>query len=121
MKKATLVLLADTSSKENTGRLLHTLLYAQQMLKKGLDVEIIFDGGGSEWPKELADESHDLHDKYRKLLEAGVIRGVCSFCAEAFNVKDYLKNGDITLLDEHEGHPDIGRRIAEEGRRVITM
>jgi hypothetical protein len=121
MEKVTLVLLADTSSKENLGRMLHVLLYAQQLLNEGLDVEIIFDGGGSEWPKELSDESHDLHDKYRKMLEDGVIKGVCSFCAEAFDVKEYLKNSDISLLDEHEGHPNIGRRVAKEGRHVMTF
>lgn len=55
-----------------------------------------------------------------ELLENGVILGVCSFCSEAFGVKDDLQIVRAKLIDEDEGHPNIGKYIAD-GWQVITL
>lgn len=115
----TIVLLADKSTHENMGRALHALLYAKQALAAGLEVELIFDGGGVEW---AADFPHNEHFKahYEELRAAGVIAGVCTFCAGAFKVTDELKQLDATFIKEDNGHPNIGAKIAA-GRTVITL
>lgn len=117
----TVVLLADSSSHENLGRVLHAMMYARQAKEAGMDVEIIFDGGGVEWPAELADESHKLHETYSNLKEEDVIKGVCEFCSDAFDVTDELEQIGETFLDEDQGHPNIGKKIAREDIRVITI
>ena len=111
MKKLLIVLLADKSTHENMGRALHALLYAKQAKAKGLEVELIFDGGGTEWAAEFPKNDH-FKGLYQELLESGVIKGVCSFCAKAFNVEDELKVLGANFISEDNGHPDIGTRIA---------
>ncbi len=118
--KLYIVLLADAQSHENQGRALHALLYAKQALAAGTEVKIVFDGGGVEWPGKMAQEDSHFHDMYMELVNKGVIDGVCSFCSEAFDVKDELEQLDINLIAEDNGHPNIGTKIAE-GWQVITL
>ena len=118
MKKILIVLLADTTTHENMGRALHALLYAKQMKAKGLTVELIFDGGGVEWALEFTKNEH-FKTMYEELLQSGVVKGVCTFCSSAFKVEDELKAIHATFLDEGNGHPDIGARIADGWEALI--
>lgn len=118
-KPLTIVLLSDKSTHENMARALHALLYAKQVHTAGLDVELIFDGGGVEWAADFPN-NENFKDLYKELLDEGVIAGVCTFCAGAFNVADELKKLDAILVDEDNGHPNIGAKIAK-GRTVITL
>ena len=118
-KPVTIVLLADTSTHENEGRALHALLYAKQCHNAGLDTELIFDGGGVEWAAAFPSHEH-FKAMYEELVTAGVIAGVCTFCAGAFGVADELAASKAVMLDEDAGHPDIGKKIAA-GRTVITL
>lgn len=119
MSKLTIVLLADASTHENEGRALHALLYALQADRAGMDVKLIFDGGGVEWAKDLADGNHKMHQHYKRLREKDMISGVCQFCAGAFEVNEKIK--ELTFLDEDNGHPDIGARMAEENHEVMVI
>lgn len=118
-KKILIVLLADKSTHENMGRALHALLYAKQAQAEGITVELIFDGGGTEWAAAFPNHEH-FKEPYRELLESGVIKGVCSFCASAFHVEDELKALGANFLSEDNGHPNIGKRIAD-GWDVLTI
>jgi len=111
-KKILIILLADKSTHENMGRALHALLYAKQVKAKGLEVELIFDGGGTEWAAEFPKNEH-FKELHRELLEGGVIKGVCSFCAKAFKVEDELKALGADFISKDSSHPDIGARIAD--------
>lgn len=115
----TIILLSDKSTHENMGRALHALLYAKQAHAAGLDVELIFDGGGVEWAADFPNNEH-FKEMYQELLDAGVVSGVCTFCAGAFDVAEELKALEATMIDEDNGHPNIGAKIAE-GRQVITL
>jgi len=110
--------MADASSHENQGRALHALLFAQQAHQAGSEVELIFDGGGVEWAKKFPEDDNfkPIHDE---LIEKGVIKGVCAFCSGAFEVKDELATLNANLMDEHNGHPNIGERIANGWTPVI--
>lgn len=119
MKKVLLVLLADKSTHENIGRALHALLYAKQAKASGLEAEIIFDGGGTEWPVEMSKKGNHFNALYTELLSQGVIKGVCSFCAEAFKVKDELAQLGSTFISEDNGHPNIGKRIADGWEALV--
>lgn len=112
-KKLLFVLLADKTTHENMGRALHALLYAKQAKEGGIEeVEIIFDGGGTEWPAEMSKKESHFNALYEELLNRGVIKGVCSFCASAFKVEDELKAIGANFIGEDNGHPNIGSRIA---------
>ncbi|MEX1014029.1 MAG: DsrE family protein [Candidatus Paceibacterota bacterium] len=117
--KLMVVLLSDTSTHENMGRALHALLYAKQAKDAGMDVKLIFDGGGVEWAAKLADKEHQMHELYKELLDSGVIEGVCAFCSEAFEVETKLKETEVSFVDEDEGHPNVGKRIANDWQILI--
>lgn len=119
MKKLLIVLLADKSTHENMGRALHALLYAKQAKEAGLEVELIFDGGGVEWAADFPKNDH-FKDIYLELLNEGVIKGVCSFCSEAFKVKDELEKLGANFINEDNGHPNIGKRVADSWQ-VLTL
>ncbi|HUX81008.1 MAG TPA: hypothetical protein VMV38_01655 [Candidatus Paceibacterota bacterium] len=118
-KKYLIVLLADSSTHENMGRALHALLYAKQLKTHGLEVELIFDGGGTEWAAKFPTHEH-FKKLYGELVTDGVIKGVCSFCAAAFHVEDELKALGANFISEDGDHPDIGGRIAN-GETLITI
>ena len=113
------VLLADTEGHENMGRALHALLYARQAHDEGMDVELIFDGGGVEWAQRMPTDEH-FKELYEDLVDRGVISAVCEFCAGAFDVKEELEAGHAPLHGEDNGHPNIGKRAAA-GARIVTL
>lgn len=119
-KKLLIVLLADKNGLENQGRALHALLYAKQAIDAGIQTKLIFDGGGSEWALEMATETGKYHDKYKELLEKGVILGVCQFCAKAFHVENELQLLDTHFIKEDQGHPNVAKYIADDFT-VITI
>ena len=117
--KLVVVLLAHRSDHENMGRALHALMFAKQAHGAGVDTELIFDGGGVEWAADMPNNEH-FEEMYNELVDAGVIKGVCQFCAGAFEVEDELKQRGANMMDEDNGHPNIGKKIAA-GEQVITL
>lgn len=111
--------MSDTESHENTGRALHALLYALQAKKAGSEVELIFDGGGVEWAKRFP-EDENFKELYEKARDEGIIKGVCTFCAGAFDAKDELDKTKTAFLDENNGHPNVGARISD-GWQVMVL
>lgn len=120
MKKLLIILLADKWSHENMGRASHALLYAKQSLEAGLEVKLIFDGGGTEWAAEMTKESNHFHKLYEELIEGGVVFNVCDSCAKAFKVEEELKAVKGSFSEEDQGHPNIGKYLAN-GWEVITL
>jgi hypothetical protein len=117
--KILIILMADASTHENEGRALHALLFAQQAMEAGSEVELVFDGGGVEWAAKLP-EHEEMGEMYQELEEAGVISGACKFCSGAFGVEDELMALDADLLAEADGHPNVGKRVAD-GWTPITL
>jgi len=118
-KKLLIVLLADANGHENMARALHALLYALQAKAKGITVELIFDGAGTEWAAKLPKNEH-LKGIYQQLLDGGITKGVCAFCSTAFHVEEELKTLGSVFLNEDNGHPNIGARIAD-GWEVLII
>jgi hypothetical protein len=49
MAKAALVVLADTETHEDLGRLANALVTAEDFKEAGDEVQVIFDGAGTKW------------------------------------------------------------------------
>lgn len=119
MAKAAIIVLADTETHGDLGRVANALATAQEFKEAGDELTVIFDGAGTRWVAEIAKSDHRLHQRFEAIKEA--IGGACSYCAGAFGVKDEILDGtDIALLDEHEGHPSI-RNLVADGYEVITF
>lgn len=118
MEKVAIVVLAGTESHESLGRAVNALELAKELQEHDDEVQIVFDGAGTEWIPELEDQEHDAHPLYAAVKEN--IYGACRFCAKAFGVFGEIQKTDITLLDEYDQHPSLRNFIAD-GYRVVTF
>ncbi|WP_254841353.1 DsrE family protein [Natronomonas marina] len=116
MTKAAIVILAGTDGHENLGRLVNGLETAREFVEAGDDVEVIFDGAGTQWVERLEDPDSDQHDLYAAVRDDV---GVCDYCSGAFGVEEAVDDAGVVTLDEHGGHPSI-RSLVEDGYEVIT-
>lgn len=118
MPKAAVLILADTESHADRGRVLNGLETAREFAEtEGDDVELVFDGAGTKWIPKLEDESSDFHEVYRAVRDD---TAVCDFCAGAFGVEDAVSDAGVVTFDDHDGHPSL-RSLVADGYEVITF
>jgi len=125
MTKAAVIILAGTDSHADQGRLANGLETAKEFAETdGDEVELIFDGAGTQWIPELEDEDSDYHELYQTVRELyQTVRddtSVCDYCAGAFGVDDVVNDAGLVTLDDHDGHPSI-RSLVADGYEVITF
>ena len=81
------------------------------------DVELIFDGAGTQWIPELKDEDSNYHELYQAVRNDA---SVCDFCSGAFGVEDAVTDAGVITLDDHDGHPSI-RSLVGDDYEIITF
>ncbi|WP_456413004.1 DsrE family protein [Oceanithermus profundus] len=113
----TVVVLADTETHGDLGRLANALETAAEAADAGADVELVFDGAAVRWVARLEDPDHKRHALWRGLKPRA---GVCVYCARAFGVLAVVRAAGVKLLDEHRGHPSLYGRLARGGA-VLTF
>jgi len=118
MAKIAVIVLADTETHGDLGRVVNALETAKECKEADDDIQIVFDGAGTQWVAELSQPDHRAHQLYKSVEDK--IAGACSFCATAFHVKEKIENTDVPLLDEFEGHPSI-RKLITQGYQVVTF
>lgn len=116
--KAAFVVLADKETHEGLGRVVNAMVGAQEMKRAGDDVKLIFDGGGTVWPGELALDDHPAHSLWESVQD--VVAGACSYCADAFAATSGVEEAGVKLLDEYHRHPSF-RSLLEDGYQIITF
>ncbi|WP_126661700.1 DsrE family protein [Haloterrigena salifodinae] len=118
MVNAAIVILAGTESHADTGRLVNGLEAAKEFAENDDDeLELIFDGAGTQWVEELEDEDHDYYDLYESVQDEVA---VCDHCAGAFGVDDAVEDQGLVRIDENEGHPSI-RSMVDDDYEIITF
>lgn len=118
MAKISIVVLADTETHGDTGRVANAITTARESKEAGDEVEIIFDGAGTRWIPELENEDHKMHSSFEAVRDT--VTGACEFCAGAFGVKEAVRSAGVPLLDEYHEHPSLRTRVAD-GYHVITF
>lgn len=118
MSKTAVVILAGTESHADVGRLVNGLQTAREFAESEDDeVELIFDGAGTQWIPELEDEESEYHELYQAVRNNAA---ACDFCSSAFGVADAVSDAGVVTLDDHDGHPSI-RSLVGEQYEVITF
>lgn len=118
MTNAAIIILAGTDGHANLGRLVNGLETAREFAESDDDeVELIFDGAGTQWVPELEDEDSDHYELYQAVRED---TSVCDYCSGAFGVEDAVADADVVTLDDHDGHPSI-KSLVDDGYEVITF
>lgn len=69
MSKAAVLVLADTETHGDLGRVVNAMMTAKELSEAGDDVELLFDGAGTQWPGVLADEAHQSHKLFSQVHE----------------------------------------------------
>ena len=118
MNRVAIIVLADRETHEGLGRVANALEAVKEFKEAGDEVVLIFDGAGTTWVGELSRKEHLLNPLFEAVRDR--VSGVCSFCADAFGVKEEVKNSGISFLGEYDGHPSF-RRLISEGYQVITF
>lgn len=116
--KAAIVVLADTETHEDLGRVVNALEAVKELKEARDEVQLVFDGAGTKWVVELSKSDHQAHGLYEAVKDR--VGGVCSFCAGAFGVKDQVLACGVPLADDYDGHPSF-RKLLAQGYQVITF
>jgi len=117
MNKVVVLVLADTETKGDLGRVVNALQTAKEFKNAGDEVRLVFDGAGTRWIGELGSAEHKYHALFESVKDRA---GACSYCAGAFGVKAAVEQHAVALLEEFEGHPSL-RRAVSEGYQVISF
>jgi hypothetical protein len=118
MAKISVVLLADTETHGDLGRLANALSLVKEAQVNGDEVELVFDGAATGWIPKLSQREHKLHGQFEAIRDR--IAGACEFCSGAFGVKEEVRSSGVPFLSEFEGHPSLRTRIAN-GYHVVTF
>lgn len=112
MPKAAVIVLADTERHADLARVTNALETVKEFQEAGDEVRLIFDGAGTQWPVKLQQDTHPLHELYHAV--EGSVSGVCSFCADAFEVTEAVEDTGLKMLDTFDGHPSIRDLVADD-------
>lgn len=118
MNQVAIVVVADTESHGDLGRIVNALEFAKELTEHGDEAALIFDGAGTKWIGELADPDHDAHPLYEAVKSE--IVGACAYCSAAFGAKNAVEEEGVELLDEYDRHPSL-RRWIDEGYQIVTF
>ncbi|MFC4541831.1 DsrE family protein [Halosolutus amylolyticus] len=117
MPDAAIVVLAGTEAPSDLGRVVNALQVVKEFDEAGDDVQLIFDGAGTQWVGELEDEDHDYHALYATVADHAQ---VCDYCAGAYGVEDEVEASEAAPIDQFEGHPSV-RSLVGDGYEIITF
>jgi hypothetical protein len=118
MEKVAIVVLADTETHGDLGRVVNALEAVKEFKEAKDDVQLIFDGAGTKWIGELSKPDHKAKGLFDAVKDR--VSGACRFCAGAFQVTDEVQSRGVTLLGDYEGHPSF-RKLVTQGYQVITF
>ncbi len=119
--KYAIVLQAGNETNEGRARAVHALLYATDLVEKGYEVVLIYDGAGTGWAKEFRKPANPFHGHYAKLIKLGIVEEICDYCADSFDVKNNLSEQQKKLLvGDYKGHPSLTKWI-ERGYQIVVL
>jgi hypothetical protein len=122
MKLAIIIASDPKGGEEALGRAFNALAVAHEGMQAGDEVEVVFSGAGTRWPKELTQLSHPANGLYNSVREA--IKGASCGCAAVFGATADVESCGIALLTDKrlEGTPGISNLrnyLAEDWKTLI--
>lgn len=96
---------------------MHVLMNALDLEEAGHEVKIVFEGASVKLAAAFEKEENPL---YKKAKDKGFIAGVCEACSKTLGVYDDVKDTDLTLLNDMNGHAGM-RPFIEEGFEVFVF
>lgn len=95
----------------------HLLLNSLDIVEKGGEAKIVFEGEAVKLPGILETDQNQL---YIEAKEKGIIDGVCEACSKMMDVYDVNKKLDIPFLNDLKGHPSMEKYMSQ-GYEVVVL
>ena len=118
MSRIAIIVLADTETHGDLGRVVNALVTVKEAKEADDEVRLIFDGAGAKWIGQLADPAHRSHALYTAVKDD--ITGVCQYCDKAFGATESVQAAGVPLLDEYQQHPSL-RALVHDGFQVLVF
>ncbi len=125
MVKVAVIILADTETHSDMGRVTNALELAKECVAAKDEIQLIFDGAGTKWIPELSKPENHHHELFTllkgKLNRSGFSSiAACKYCAGAFEVATSIQKAEIELRGEFDEHPSL-RKLIAEGYETVTF
>lgn len=101
----------------NGSKIYRALRTAQELHEAGDEVQIVFDGAGTEALAAISQSGHDLYAAFDKVHN--LVAGACAVCAQSYGVKEQLAASGFPLLRDYRGEASMAKYI-HEGYQIIT-
>ncbi|MDF2963332.1 MAG: hypothetical protein K0S39_5067 [Paenibacillus sp.] len=101
------------ANQQDVGKAVHGLLYGQELHEAGFEVEILFDGLGTQWPNEFSKADHPFNPLYKQVMKSGIIKGGCQACSGFFEVEEEIQSAGVQLVGDEKtgGHIPFAQYI----------
>lgn len=99
---------------------IHVLLNAVEMKEKNHDPKIILEGASVKLIPELIKPGNPLNMLWKKVIDQGLVEGVCKACSSKLGTLEDAKKQGLKLLDNMSGHPAISE-YRDNGFEIITF
>jgi hypothetical protein len=101
-------------------RLVHTLIWALDVVGRGGEARIVLEGAAPGWLPELGDPGHAQHRLYQKVKQQGLIDAVCRACAIQTQALEAATEQGLRLVSDASGHVSLMPYV-EAGYRIVTL
>ncbi len=98
----------------------HALLNAIDLKDKGFEVKLVIEGSATGLIGTLDAKDSPFHRQYRKVVDEGILAGVCKACAGKMDSLFEAEKQNLPLLSEMHGHPAFSTWI-KDGYEIISM
>jgi hypothetical protein len=115
MKKAIVYFYNDP---DDTSRLFHHYIYILDMVERGWDTKVVFEGPSVKIPGIMSDENHQLHKLYTDIKPH--IDAVCLGCSKMMKVEEEVKAEGLPLVGDLKGHVGLPKYL-EEGYDLVAF
>lgn len=101
-------------------RMIHTFIWALDVVERGGETKIILEGEAPRWLLVLPDPKHGRHGLYRKVKEKGLIDAVCKACAVQAQAVEAATEEGLRLVYDASGHVSLMPYV-QAGHRIVTL
>jgi len=116
------ILQAGNATHEGLARALHALLYTKELVERGNDARLVFDGAGTAWLADFkrgeSEAAKGLGRLFEGLKTQGVAYEVCDYCSGRFGVKEALQGEPMS--GKYMDHPSIAD-LVEDGYQILIL
>lgn len=99
---------------------IHVLLNALDIADKGMIVKVILESESVKLIPDLYNDESSLSNLYNRILEKGLMEGVCKACSQKFGTYEISISKGLKILDDMANHAGMARFL-KEGYQVITF